>query len=193
MENNNELGALRSQLEVVKTALDNEKLVNERLMRTVMGNKLRPIVEERITQTVSCLVVMMLVGIILPKVSQISTAFIIVTEMMIVLFFSFFIYSHRGINSNAVVSGDLVEACSKLKKLHTLSAGYAKIALPLIALWWVWFIIEGVQFTSNKVAFLVCCIAAPFVAIPWWLHEWRKKQRLIRELTDEMDGMMKGN
>lgn len=186
METNNELGELRSQITLLRDALNNEKLVNTRLMRSVMGTKMKPIMRQHVISLVVCAIMLPYCGYIFTRLTDNSLAFIIVTELFFIIAMVYDWYIHRGISVKAIVNGNLVDTGRRLARLKRLTVQWQKYAIPFVCLWLVWFLLENEQFLNNPWGLagfslgIVCGAAAG-------IYQWRKKRRTIDELLRQID------
>lgn len=189
MNNNDELNEMRMQISILKNTLDKEKLVNRELLRSVIGTKLKSITTDRIIQTVLLVIMIPFIGYMLPVKSDLSTPLFIATELLLLFGLWFILYSHRDISSSAIINGDLLEVGHRLARLKTLNSRYIKYSCPLIILWWLWFMTECAVKHGHALAHIFIIAVGLLVVIPWSLHCWRKKQRLINELTGQIDAL----
>lgn len=191
MENNNDFNEMRSQIELLKKALNEEKLVNERLIRSAMGTKMKWIMRRYWLDMAIMLIMIPYCGYVLTQLTDNSTAFIIVTELFMLTGLLFHLYVHRGISTNAIVNGDLVTTGRKLVNLKLMTTRWQRFGIPFLFVWFAWFLWENVDYrdiTWVGVIGSVCGAALGFVVA---LYQCRRQRRVIDELICQIDEIAK--
>jgi hypothetical protein len=152
MENINtniELEQMKEQLSVLKGKLDKEAIVNDRLMRNIMNQKVKSI--KRHGRTFIILTI-----IFIPYCTwafmhmHMSVWFTAVTDifMLIALIYDYFAY--KDIKSNELMEGDLIDVKRKMINFKRKQADWLKIGIPFIILWLAWFAIENLNQADAK-------------------------------------------
>lgn len=192
MEKNNELNEMRSQMAILKNALDNEKIVNTRLMRTVMGNKMGGIMREYVLQMLLIAVMIPYCGYILARFTDNSTAFIVVTELFFLIALAYHLYIYRGISTKAIVSGDLIDTGRRLAKLKLMTAQWQRFGIPFICLWLLWFYWENTAGRESPWLFIGISAGCAIAGAVWGMYRCRKQRLTIDELIRQIDELTKG-
>lgn len=187
MENNNDFNEMRSQIAQLRRALDDEKIVNTKLLRTVMGTKLRPIMKEYFIEIAIPIIMMPYCGYILTKLTDNSAAFIIVTELFFLAAIIFTWYIHRGISIKAIVNGDLVDTGRKLAKLKRMTVQWQKYAIPFAIPWMGWFLWENMVEREYPWLFAAICLGFAILGMVVGLYCTHKKYHTIDELLSQID------
>lgn len=138
-----ELDEMKSQISLLKSKLESQRIVNDRLLRQSMKTRLGRIRTEGIFGLVSGAVAMLLTYIIFSRYFFISTAFVIVTQLMLLCSMVALMYYHRRLWSNDFLDKDLVGAVDEIMRLRKVYSKWAKYSLPVVALWYVWLLVEA--------------------------------------------------
>lgn len=191
MENNNDFNEMRSQIELLKKALNEEKMVNERLIRSAMGTKMKWIMRRYWLDMAIMLIMIPYCGYVLTQLTDNSTAFIIVTELFMFTGLLFHWYVHRGISTNAIVNGDLVTTGRKLVNLKLMTTRWQRFGIPFLFIWFTWFLWENVDYRDIPWIGIIgsaCGAALGFVVA---LYQCRRQRRVIDELICQIDEIAK--
>ncbi len=183
-----ELENMRNQLNILKQKLDEQKIVNDRLMRKVTSERISKINKEGKIYAILTTFYIPINVFILWKIGM-SVAFDIVTNLFLIVCLVFSIYSRRGINPDDVINGSLVELKKKMLKYKSLGNKWLMIGIPFLAVWFCWFMLElydgGSDF--NKGAMIGGCIGAVIGSVCGAIYYHKSKKNLdsaIQEIND---------
>ena len=143
-----ELDGLRQQMTLLKEKLDKQEIVNDRLMRQAMSSKMSWI-KKYIWFEIAIVPVLLLLFAAIHTLMQLSWwlyAFLAIGLIVDVVAD----YRINRIDKNELLSGNLVEACSKLVRMKRLRAIAFGIPMPLLLVWLAWFLYELMH--SSQVA-----------------------------------------
>ncbi len=185
---NTELENMRNQLCILKNKLDEQKIVNDRLMRKVTSERISKIKKEGYIYAFLTAIYIPINIYILWKIGM-SEAFNIVTSLFLLVCLSFSIYSRRGINPDDVINGSLVALKKKMLKYKSLGNKWLMVGIPFLAFWFSWFMLElydgGSDF--NKGAMTGGCIGAAIGCVCGIIYYRKSKKNLdsaIQEISD---------
>ena len=144
-----ELDMMKKQLEVLKDKLDKETIINEQLMRKTMKDKVSKLHKDAII--IACVA---LFGI--PYCTWVfsfmhmSTLFIGVTDVFFVIAIIYTYITHKGLKSNDLLNGNLVDVSYKITKMRHLESAWLRFSIPFITCWFAWFIFELMKQNGDE-------------------------------------------
>lgn len=143
MENNREgFEDIQRQIDLLKKKLDNEKIINERLMRKAMSSRVNS-VERYLWKVLSLgVVAMALMALDFIVLFPLSLPFVIATELMLLCCIVFICINKRLVSSDKIMSGNLIEASSSLARFKKREIRYICVSIPLTVLWITWLVFE---------------------------------------------------
>ena len=138
--NNNELEEMRAQMALLKTKLDREEIVNDRLMRETMKQKVNFVNHKAWTSVITSLVTIVLSVVIYPYYgfSWWLTGYTVAMMLVCILFTWLY---HRNFTPD-MMNGDLLTAVKQTRKLKKDYQTWSYIGYPMVGVWVVWFIYE---------------------------------------------------
>ncbi|BCS85889.1 MULTISPECIES: hypothetical protein [Prevotella] len=145
-----EFEMMKKQLDVLKDKLDKETIINEQLMRRAMKEDVSRLHKDAI---IICCVA--LLGI--PYCTWIfshfnlSDLFIGVTDVFLVVAIIYTYITHKGLNANDLLDGNLVDVSYKITKIRRLGALWLRLSIPFIIIWFAWFLFETLKQNAEEV------------------------------------------
>lgn len=139
-----ELEQMREQIALLRSKLDNETIVNERLLRRAMHDKMRGITRDSRA--------MIIVGTIAIPYTYIafqhlglSMAFCIATALLLAICVFATWWGQRDLHADELLDGDVVSVGKKVMRLKQLNDRWLWYAIPMLVIWLVWLILEAYQ------------------------------------------------
>ncbi len=197
--NMNELEQMREQMNIFKSRLDKQQIINEQLVRNSMGSKL------------SWIKNFVLGEIILVPILLIIMATFHASEGLSWWLFAFLSlglvadvvgdYIINRIPKSELLSGDLVATSQRLIKMKKLRTSWFIAGIIFMTIWLVWFIIEivtrlddGCKLPDHNivVGIMVAGIAIGAligIFVAWLIY--RKMQRTNNQLIEQIDQVIK--
>ena len=139
-----EFEMMKKQLEVLKDKLDKETIINEQLMRKTMKDNVSKLHKDAII-----IAFVALFGI--PYCTWVfsfmhmSTLFIGVTDVFFVIAIIYTYITHKGLKSNDLLNGNLVDVSYKITKMRHLGSLWLRFSIPFMVIWFAWFIFEALK------------------------------------------------
>lgn len=147
----NELEEMRAQMALLKSKLEHEEIVNDRVMRETMKQKIELINHKAWTNSLSAVLAIVLVAFVFPYYGF-SNWLLAYTVVMMLVCMLFTWIDHRGFTPD-IMNGDLLTAAKRMRKLKKDYRGWHYIGYPMLAVWTVWFIYEvSVRFEDANMA-----------------------------------------
>ena len=162
MENTNtiteheELETLRSQMDMLRKKLEQENIVNEKLMRETMKSRVSTINRQG---WISIGVAVFMILWMPLYFYTLSTPFIITTIVFMLVDAILTYIVHKQVNERQLMSEDMRTVANKMKMLKKSYQWSTVIELPLVLAWCVWFCYEVIQMTGAPWQFMAGAIA----------------------------------
>ena len=187
MENTNtiteqqELETLRSQMDILRKKLEQETIVNEKLMRETMKSKISTINRQG---WISIGVAIFMILWTPLYFSALSTAFIITTIVFMTVDAIATWIIHKQINERQLMSEDMRTVANKMKTVKKRYQWSTAIELPLVIAWCVWYTLEIIHKTTVPWQLMAGAIA--FGALIGFFIAWK----MYRKVIDNCDAII---
>lgn len=134
MESNiysSELAEMREQIQLLKSKLDNEKIINDRMLRKAMNKSVNKIRNAgRISITFGIITIICCPTIL--YLIQLPLWFIVITAIMLMFSTSATWIIHSGIKSELLYDKDMIQVAQKVHTLKKQYNNWLYIAIPMI-------------------------------------------------------------
>ena len=189
MNENFDLENMRQQMTTLKNKLNQQEIVNDRLMRRSMKNEVNTI-------TRRYYIIMALGLFMIPygywcfvKLCGLSLFFWIVTSIFMLICVGATYYTLRKINDPDMMNRNLVEARKKVASAKKFEADWLFFGIPAVVLWMSWFLYETYQLHGGGISnglFWGGCIGGIIGAICGLSLNF-KTQRQYQEIIDQIE------
>ena len=190
MNNNDfDLENMRQQMTTLKNKLNQQEIVNDRLMRRSMKNEVNTI-------TRRYYIIMALGLFMIPygywcfvKLCGLSLFFWIVTSIFMLICVGATYYTLRKINDPDMMNRNLVEARKKVASAKKFEANWLFFGIPAVVLWMSWFLYETYQLHGGGISnglFWGGCIGGIIGAICGLSLNF-KTQRQYQDIIDQIE------
>lgn len=192
---NDELEVMREQLVLLNKKLEDQTLVNDRLVRDAMKSKMSWI-KRYVLGEVVLLPFLICFLFVFPFYSIVSySPVVFISVMLVVAVVSDF--KINMIDDRAFVDGNLAETAQRLTKMRRQRIVYEKFMLPFLAIWLIWFSYdiynhipaEGVL-RSTLTGGLVGSVIGGVVGTICGLLVLRRMQRTNSEIIQEINELV---
>ena len=151
MNNDFELESMRQQMNTLKNKLNQQEILNDRVMRRSMRNEVNTIARRYY--------VIMAVGLFMVpygywsfvKLAGLSLFFWIVTSIFMLICVGATYYTCRKINDPNLMNRNLVEARKKVASAKKFEADWLFFGIPAVVLWLGWFLYEVYQIHGGAI------------------------------------------
>jgi hypothetical protein len=146
MENNiesTELEQMRTQLNLLKEKLEKETIVNERLIRKAMKEKVSNLNRDAIAITIVALLGIPYCTFVFANMMNMSWWFIGTTDVFFLIAVIDTYISHKDIRAKELMDGNLIEVSRKIERMRRMYANWLKFGIPFIIVWFAWFLFEA--------------------------------------------------
>ena len=191
MNNDFELENMRQQMTTLKNKLNQQEIVNDRLIRRSMKNELNTI-------TRRYYIIMALGLFMIPygywcfvKLCGLSLFFWIATSIFMLVCVGATFYTLRKINDPDMMNRNLVEARKKVASAKKFEANWLFFGIPAVVLWLSWFLYETYQLHGGALSnglFWGGCIGGIIGAICGLSFNF-KTQRQYQDIIDQIEDL----
>lgn len=185
-----ELDAMRRQISLLKEKLDNESIINDKLMRSVMNTKVDKVDSYLLKLLIILPFTMALMYLDFAIMFPISTACLIATEIMLVCCGIFIYLNKRLLASADLAGGNLVEECRKLVRFKKREIRYLYVSIPLLAVWMAWLTYELQHCGEDPEAMVFLswgCVVGGIIGFCIGLYKFRSMIRNINEVVRQIE------
>ena len=159
---NTEFEDMREQMNILKMKLQEQAIVNERVLRHSMKRSMTGINRRYTFVSILCLLMIPYSYWAFVELSGMSFYFWIATCVLMLICFGYTLYNGRHLSSR-LFEKDLVEARTKVAEAKKLDHDWLKIGIPLAVLWLAFFAYEQYRLYNGgdwKILVASCIIGA---------------------------------
>ena len=194
MNNDFDLENMRQQMTKLKNKLNQQEIVNDRLMRRSMRNEVNTITRRYYIIMVIALFMVPYGYWCFVKLSGLSIFFWIVTSIFMLVCAGATYYTLRKINDPNLMNRNLVEARRKVASAKKFEANWLFFGIPAVVLWLSWFLYETYQINGGAYSngfFWGGCIGGIIGAICGLSLNF-KTQRQYQDIIDQIEDLTAG-
>ena len=156
-----ELQEMKVQLELLTKKLERETIVNERLIRHSMKEKVNTLRRNIIIESLVCIIMIPFFIWILPKISPHSMYFCTFSTAFMALALGYNYYMYREFHTKDFSESNLIEARKATLKFKQLTRRWSFcIGIPFLMIFIPWFVYENAQVYKGEMLELVLIFAA---------------------------------
>ena len=191
MNENIELDEMRQQMTTLKNKLNQQEIVNDRVVRRSMRNEVNTI-------TRRYYIIMAIAVLMVPygywcfvKLCGLPLFFWIVTSIFMLVCAGVTFYTYHKISDPNMMNHNLVEARKKVASAKKFEANWLFFGIPAVVLWMSWFLYETYQLhggTFSNGLFWGGCIGGIIGAI-CGLSVHFKTQRQYQDIIDQIEDL----
>ena len=191
MNENFDLENMRQQMTTLKNKLNQQEILNDRLIRRSMRNEVNTIARRYY--------IIMAIGILMVpygywcfvKLGGLSLFFWIVTSIFMLVCAGATYYTCRKINDPHLMNRNLVEARKKVASAKKFEANWLFFGIPAVVLWFAWFMYESYKIHGDALSsgfFWGGCIGGIIGAICGLSLNF-KTQRQFQDIIDQIEDL----
>ena len=191
MTNDFELENMRQQMATLKNKLNEQEILNDRIMRRSMKKEV-----SNITRRYN---IIMAIGVLMVpygywcfvKLAGLSIFFWIVTSIFMLICTGVTFYNSRKISDPGLMNHNLVEARKKVASAKKFESNWLLFGVPAVILWMGWFLYEIYQIQGgdfNNGFFWGGCVGGIIGAI-CGIKMHFKTQRQYQDIIDQIEDL----
>ena len=139
-----ELEQMREQITLLRSKLDKEAIVNERLLRRAMHDKVRSITRDNRAMIIIGTLAIPYTFLAFDYLG-ISLWFSIATALLLGVCVVATWWGQRGLHADELLDGDVVSVGKKVLRLKQMNDRWLWYAIPMLILWLAWLFWEAYQ------------------------------------------------
>ena len=179
-----ELQEMREQLAALKEKMNAQEVVNNRLIRDVLSQKMKIINKNGWLSRLSGLFVITFGNFVFYQMG-LSTWFLIGTTAMMIFCVVVTWISHSWVNSKEIANGDLLRVAKQAYRLQKVYKNWKYIALPMILVWVIWLGLEYAAEVKDTAMVIGMMSGSIIGGLIGGIIGFRQNKKVINEL-DEM-------
>ena len=184
--NTTELNEMKEQISLLRRKLEKETIVNEKLIRSSMRDKLKAVKRR---SYILCAVVIGACPLWATPIFDFhSIWFIGVTIAFLFIAVAYEIYCNQLLSTQNYVNGNLIDEARKLNRYKQLSRQWHWFSIPFLFIWLSWFVYEATSvgdFHANNIL-IGGLIGGTIGGVIGW-RIYRKGQNAVSEVIEQIE------
>ena len=181
-----ELNEMKEQIALLRRKLEKEAIVNEKLIRASMRDKLKALKRRSYV-----LCVVGIAAAVLWKFgisSDFNPLFIDFTAFFLFFAVAYEVYCNRMLSAQNYIEGNLVEEARKLNHYKKLARQWYWFSIPIVCIWSCWYLYESytVHAEQGRFLFIWGLIGGTIGGVIGW-NIYRKGRKAIDEVIEQIE------
>ena len=181
-----ELNEMKQQISLLRRKLEKETIVNEKLIRSSMRDKLKAVKRR---SYILCAVVIGACPLWASPIFDFhSIWFMGVTIAFLFIAVAYEIYCNQLLSTQNYVNGNLIDEARKLNRYKQLSRQWHWFSIPFLFIWLSWFVYEATSvgdFHANNIL-IGGLIGGTIGGVIGW-RIYRKGQNTVSEVIEQIE------
>lgn len=186
-----EFEEMRQQLNLLNEKLNKQSIINENIIRRTMRDKLKSI---GFSALIQCVVAVFATPFCVSMywTHGMSIAFCIVTTLFLLGAVIYTYWEYKGLRSDELVTGDLIQASQRVLRLKRLQARWLRFSIPFVICWLGWLITEIYLMSGAKepgffYTSLCGIVFGGTIGALWGTAFYRRSQRISNEVLRQIE------
>jgi uncharacterized membrane protein len=179
-----ELQEMREQLAALKEKLNKQEVVNDRLIRDVLRQKMKVVNQKGWISGIAALFVITFGNWMFHQMG-LSVCFIIGTTIMMTICCVATWISHSWVKADNIATGDLLIVAKQVGRLRKVYVNWIYIAIPMIVIWFSWLSFEYYHIVQDYIATTAMLSGGLIGGLIGGILGFKQNKKVVREL-DEM-------
>ena len=181
-----ELNEMKQQISLLRRKLEKETIVNEKLIRASMRDKLKAVKRK---SYILCAVVIAAIPCWSSPIFDFHSSWFIGTTIAFLLIgVAYEVYCNQLLSTQNYITGSLVDEVRKLNRYKQLTRQWHRFGISFLCIWLPWFIYEANSAGEIHVKYiLICGLIGGIIggAIGWTIY--RKGQNAVSEVIEQIE------
>lgn len=199
-QEDNTLEEMRHQMAILQEKLHNETIVNERLLRESMKHNYSSINRYLSVEATILMPIIIIAFPALALIFHLSWGPVIAV-ILLCLADVIFDYKVNHIKDEAFMGDNLIPTALRLQRAKRLTVLQMMVSLPLMILWFAWFIIDFFQsidyqdelLTASAYGGIVGGCIGLVCGLIFAIQLYRKQQKTRQQVIDQINDLTAGN
>lgn len=179
-----ELEEMRSQIAILKSKLDNQKIVTEQQLRSSMKTKMSKIDKTMLRTIIAGCFALVYCSWFFTTRIQLSIAFTVATSALLSACLAITIYKHYSFRRIDLTRGNIVDVTERLTKIKQHYSEWWKIALPILLVWYGWWLYEMFMLYDNSPYMVGLCSGSAVGIIVGLIIGLKINRKIANEAND---------
>ena len=190
-----EMNEMRQPMNILKKKLEQQEIVNEKLIRQSMRKNMRSINRRNFILTAIAILMVPYSYWVFYKMVGFSMAFWIGTSIFMLICAGANIWNNRNLNSSSLMSGDLLEARKNVARAKKFDTQWLLFGIPAVLLWLAWFVYEvyRVNGPDDMMPLLLGGGFGGVIGLICGFRIYYKTQRQYQEIIDQIEDLTNNN
>lgn len=179
---------MKEELDSLKKMVSENMKLNDSAIRRAMQRKADEMGRHALRIVVLCLVMMCVIPPIFHRAYQVSTAFLIASELMMLICLVATVLMHNPVRELDFASGSLVEVADRMSRFKRQYVRWPCIGMPMLVVWLGWLLYEihaGMNY--EKTEFVFFCSGLLGGAVLGGFIGWRLNRRMVRKADEVLE------
>ena len=185
-----ELEAMREQMNMLKNKLQQQEIVNDRIIRQSMKRTAFSIKRHYYIIMALTLLMIPYTYVVFIMSQHLSMAFWIGTSILMLICGGATYYNSQNVTNRNVMSDNLVEVGQKMARAKKFDANWLYFGIPAVIAWLAWLTWELYQKDSEATRYLIygtVCGAVVGTILGIWIH--LRTQHQYQEIIDQIEDL----
>ena len=181
-----ELNEMKEQISLLRRKLEKETIVNEKLIRASMRDKLKALKRR---SYILCAVVIAAIPCWVSPIFNYHSSWFIGTSIAILLISVIHeIYCNQLLSTQNYITGSLVDEVRKLNRYRQLTRQWHRFGISFLCVWVPWFVYEATSAGEIHVKYILISglIGGIIGGVIGW-NIYRKGQKAINEVIEQIE------
>lgn len=179
-----ELEEMRSQIEILKCKLENQKIINEQQLRSSMTNKMSNIDKTMLRTIILGFLALIYCTWYFTTTMRLSPAFTFATSVLISACLAITIYKHYSFRRIDLVRDHILDVVERLTKINKHYNNWWKIALPILLIWYGWFAYELLTLYNYNSHVIGICVGSFVGIVVGSIAGFKVNNKIVRETNE---------
>jgi len=189
MNNNFELDSMRQQMDTLKKKLDEQEIVNDKLIHNSMRRNAHFIsLRYYITIVIGLLMIPYSYWCFI-KTIGLSQAFWIGTSVFMLICVVATYYNCRNLNNFDLTKSNLLNVSKRMARAKKFDSNWLFFGIPAVILWFAWLVYEVYQISTASTILLIAGFIGVIIGAIIGFSLYFKTQRKYQEIIDQIEDL----
>ncbi len=178
-----ELQEMREQMAALKEKLNKQEVVNDRLIRDILSQKMQMVNRRGWMSGIAAIFVITFGNWMFNRMG-LSVYFLVGTTIMMIICCAATWISHSWVKSDNIANGDLLTVAKQVRRLQKVYVNWKYIAVPMVVVWFSWFSLEFYHVMQDLMMTLITLSGGLFGGIIGGTIGFMQNKKVVRELDN---------
>ena len=191
MDNSFELQQLKEQFNILNRSLNNQQIINERLIRASIESKVRNINSDG--RKIMAIAILGIIAIIADHyLVNWSWLFTAVTIVFLLVAALYNIYFRLGINNADALNADLIDMRLRTLRFKKMQSRWLWFSIPFLVVWLTWLLYETLNMIYDPIPTIIGAAIGLVLGLAFGIKQYQRSQRQAKEIISDIENL-KGN